>query len=783
VVRGLAASAPGRGALPDDAPDLRRLLGLAAETGDDQLRLFDAVTDVLEAAAAERPLLVVLDDLHRADASSQRLLAHVTTTAPGARVLFVATARGEERLELERAPRTERIELAGLRPEAIRRLLPAEAKIDEAALAAIHERTAGNPFYVAELGRLLDAEGRLPSAVPARVREVVSSRIAGLGATAGEILRAAAVAGRFSIAGLAQITGYDRDQVGDALGNAAAAGLVVAEQPGRFAFTHAIVRDALYDDLTSSRRAQLHDDVARSLGERRDAGADVSAAELAHHRLAAARAGADPQPAWEATVEAAREAASALGHAEAAAHYAAALEALELGAEARGEERLAVLLALADATFAAGDIEGGRRRYSQAAGTARRARAADVLATAALGFAQVQPYGVLDQDAVDLLTQALDALGPEPGVLRARVLGLLASRLHPATDQERREALIEEAVAMARAMGDDRTLLWLQSFAVMIHWHPDRAADRRAASDEVVRLAGPVADHGALLWAHVQRIRDALQVGDAAGAVAGIDRARPIARASRRSYHRWFLLVVEAAWATFRGSLEEGERLAAEALALNRQHGDDCEQEHTVQRLVLARLRWRPQDADVTRLREYASRYATLPVWEAMLASLELQLGRVDEARRSLHSYARDDFERVLRTQDQLAALALLGEVASGTGDHVERLYALLEPHAASNPVVDDAVAAWGPVARVLGLLAAADDRPDDAAAHFGSAVELATAWGAPAWALRAVGDWLWTGVPGDRAALLEQGLALARELELPWVAASLADAAQITTP
>src|SRR5262249_13439425 len=150
------------------------------------------------------------------------------------------------------------------------------------------------------------------------------------------------VAGRFSIAGLAQINTRDRDEVGAALGSAVAAGLVVAEEPGRFAFAHAIVRDALYDDLAPARRAQLHGDVARMLGARRDAGADVSATELAHHRLAAARAGADPQPAWDATVEAAREAGAALGHAEAAAHYAAALEALELGAEAPSEERLTV---------------------------------------------------------------------------------------------------------------------------------------------------------------------------------------------------------------------------------------------------------------------------------------------------------------------------------------------------------------------------------------------------------------------------------------------------------
>ena len=171
-------------------------------------------------------------------------------------------------------------------------------------------------------------------------------------------------------------------------------------------------------------------------------------------------------------------------------------------------------------------------------------------------------------------------------------------------------------------------------------------------------------------------------------------------------------------------------------------------------------------------------------MWEALLRRARVgPRPRRRRPRAGCEACARDGFAAVRRSQDGLAALALLGEVAAGTGDHVDELYEVLRPHAARNPVVDHAVAALGPVARVLGLLAAADDRPADAAAHFGDAIALATEWDAPAWALRAIGDWLWTGVPGDRGALLDRGLGLARELELPGVAASLGDAAQITTP
>ena len=162
--------------------------------------------------------------------------------------------------------------------------------------------------------------------------------------------------------------------------------------------------------LPEARRGEIHEAVASALIVRRDAGADIPAAQIAHHALAAARAGGDPQPAWETALEAAREAASSLGHAEAAAHYAEALEALALGAEAPAAERRATLLDLADATFSAGDIEAARRRYSQAAAAARRDGDADALARAALGFAQVRPYGAVDQESVTLLSQALERL-------------------------------------------------------------------------------------------------------------------------------------------------------------------------------------------------------------------------------------------------------------------------------------------------------------------------------------------------------------------------------------
>jgi hypothetical protein len=169
-----------------------------------------------------------------------------------------------------------------------------------------------------------------------------------------------------------------------------------------------------------------------------------------------------------------------------------------------------------------------------------------------------------------------------------------------------------------------------------------------------------------------------------------------------------------------------------------------------------------------------------------MLASLEWELGDIEAARRSVVICAHDGFASVVGSPDFLPAALCLAEAVSGAAEpaHVERLYELLLPHATANPVLIDLWAIWGPVARGLGLLAAADDRPQDAAAHFADALRLADGWGAQGWALRTIGDWLATGVPvPDRAALVNHGLVLARELDLPGVAARIADDAQTITP
>jgi hypothetical protein len=788
----------GHGRAPAEAPTGAE----SARDGEEgRLRMFDAVVELVRSATRDRALFLALEDVHAADRSSLSLLGHVLEAAPDARLLVVLTYReaelgpghplGELLEDLDRDRRLSRISLRGLPEAEVARFFPPDTAVGPRALHELHERTAGNPFFLREVIRLLAERGELhgdgatlPVVVPDRVREVVGRRLEPIPEATREVLAIAGVVGRpFTIAGVARIGGLGRESVAQALQPALSGRLLEArlDAPGRFGFAHAIVRDAVYDELPPALRARLHASTAALLQESLEAGGEATAAEAAHHALAAARCGGDPQPAWDLSLEAAREAAGLQAHAEAAAHYAGALEALELGVEVSAAVRLETSLALAAATFAAGDIDAARRRFRSVAAAARRSGAAETHARAALGFSEVQQHGVIDTDAIALLQEALDLLPPHDNALRARASARLGQRLDPVTDQARREALVDDGVAMARRLGDDDAVVSLLAAATLVNWPPERDAVRGNAADEVLARAVHGTDLVAVFCARMIRLRDALKAGQLDVVDAELDQLARVAAQSRQTYDRWYLLVLQAARAIFAGRLAEGERLAEEAVELNRRSGA-ADQEHTAQRLALALQRRRPHEAPLAALRDYAVRHPGLPVWRAMLARAEWGLG-ADGGRGTVAACARDGFAAILRTPDWLCGLALLAEPVAewGTEDQIERLIAALADHAGQNVVMDDACAAFGPVARPLGLLAAAAGRSEEASRYFEHAAELAARWHAPGWELAAIADWLASGAPTPGSdQLRDRGLALARELDLPWIAASLG---QTTTP
>ncbi|HYU49902.1 MAG TPA: AAA family ATPase, partial [Candidatus Limnocylindria bacterium] len=304
-----------------------------------QARMLEAVLGVLQRMGDRQPVLLVVEDLHWADRSTRDVLAFIARTARTQRLLVVGTYRTDEihrrhpirpwLAEMERTPRVKRVtlerlgadELAGL-VEAIRALPP-----DRALLRAIADRSEGNPFYVEELlaAGALQPQDQLPS----DLREVLLSRVAALPDEVATLLGVAAVAGRSVEHDLLRdVAAMDDEPLETAMREAIAAGIVIATAEGRsalYAFRHALLQEAVYEDLLPTERRRHHATYAEALRERPApdgaAGAGHLAA-LAHH----ASASHDLAAALAAWIAAGRASASAYAFATAARDLERALD-------------------------------------------------------------------------------------------------------------------------------------------------------------------------------------------------------------------------------------------------------------------------------------------------------------------------------------------------------------------------------------------------------------------------------------------------------------------------
>jgi hypothetical protein len=299
-----------------------------------RFRIFDAVVRLLRALAAERPLVLVLDDLHHADDASLELLAFVTREVATLPVLVMGTYRDAELAvdhPLQGLGRGGRVvPLTGLQEEDVGRLI--EVVTGDGSLGrlarSLHERTGGNPLFVTETVRLLATNRQLDDSVaerlpvPATIRAVIRDRLGRLAPEAQAVLTNAAVLGReFGTAVLAVTTRLASQALLAALDEATVARLIepVHAHPGRHRFVHVLVRDALYEQLPTAERLQQH---ARA-GEALERTPGVPSAVLAHHFGLAAQLG-DPSRAITHALAAGRAAVAECAYRDAARWFDAA---------------------------------------------------------------------------------------------------------------------------------------------------------------------------------------------------------------------------------------------------------------------------------------------------------------------------------------------------------------------------------------------------------------------------------------------------------------------------
>ncbi|MEU5696057.1 AAA family ATPase [Actinosynnema sp. NPDC020468] len=343
---------------PDEGRDvagLTPLIGRRPEQDVGQLQLFDAVHGLLGDLAADRPVLLVLEDLHWSDASTRHLLSFLLSRLRAQRLLVVGTYRSDDLHrshplrpllnELVRLPAVQRLDLTPLSAIDARSFVAALADdLPDDVVLEVAERSDGNPFFAEELIAVA-TDG---SGVPWTLAEVLLARIEQLGRTAQHVVRVASVGGRSVrhdlLRDVAALADPDLD---DALREAVQHHVLQVDRDEVFAFRHALLREAVYGDLLPGERVRLHSAYAARLVSRSDRG---SAAELAHHSLESH----DLAVALSASVRAAEEAQATGAPAEALRHLEQALKLWQaVPVEAR-PDGVTELFLLGRASWAAG---------------------------------------------------------------------------------------------------------------------------------------------------------------------------------------------------------------------------------------------------------------------------------------------------------------------------------------------------------------------------------------------------------------------------------------------
>ena len=786
---------PGSGELRRLVPELaQRVAGLpeplAGDPQGERYRLFEAVCELLCEMAETRPVVLVLDDLHWADKPSLLLLRHLARHTREASLLVIGTYRDTELqpdhplsatlADLSRESRTERCSLTLLDKAAVATLVHSHAGHDVPELSRLlFDETEGNPFFVVEMLRHLtesgaieaggDADRRAAAAgVPEGIKSVIGRRLARLGQRTVGVLRVASVSGRdFGFAVLEHASDLDEDQLVEALDQAVRARVIeeVTGAADRYMFSHALIRETLYGDLTATRRALLHRRVAASLEYLHAADLEPYRAQLAHHFTQAGSAG-DVEKAIEYGARAGDRAVAQLAYEQAAEHYRKAVSLIESVERPRLAQRCDLIIAQGDAERRAGD-PGFRSTLLEAGRLARELDDSERLARAALannrGF--FSATAGVDRERVAMLDAALAAHPDGDSAVRARLLAHLAVELVADPDWPRRAAISDDALAMARRVGDLRTLGRTLNSRYTALWGPRTVQERLSNAREAIELAERIDDPGLTFDAAHFGAHAAMEAGDLVLADRLLERAGCVAEQLGQPIIHWYIAVGRAKRCAINGSPDEAEQLSYAALDIGRTTGQlDCFAWYANQIVVLRFLQGslgsgRP---NFLKAAESGTPYdhsgeplgsRSVPLLVEVVSIVTFcEVGRLDDARPRFEALMRHGLADLPHDWAALAIPALASVACAHLGDRsrAESLYGMLEPFAGQ--FVDTGPSWFGATTHHLALLAATLGRRELAEAHFADAIERYGALGAGAWLRRARLDRvraLGSGTPG----------------------------------
>jgi len=746
-------------------PELERRAPPPPSTGGEAERylLFGAVVDLLARAGSDAPVLLILDDLHWADTPSLRLLRHLLASSDETRlVVFAAYREGDLGRDhplidllaaLHREHGVDRLMLEGLDDVDLIALLETRGgrRLDDQGVELAHalgRETSGNPFFVAEVIRHLAETGSITQesdgtwvgaralsevGLPQSVREVVGRRVARLGEPALRVLGLASVIGRqFDVEVLRRVAELGEDELLDVLDAARQAALVedVPDAADQLMFAHGLIEHTLYQDLSPPRRQRAHRRVAETLEALVGDDDRTRAAELAYH-WGQATAPTDAPKAIGYARRAGDHALAQLAPEDAVHWFRQALGHLDQLLRPDDELRCDLLISLGEAQQRSGDpahdetLAAASELAHQLGSNARIVQA--VLAGERLGGNPAWKLALAPR-----IEEALSVVGPGDSSERARLLAYLVTAVE---GFDRRSAAAEEAITVARRVGDPRVLCHALICACFGLAAPSTLEDRRAWSAEALELAIGNGDLANQMPAHHNTALVHIEEGDFEGADASFAQVRAVA--ARLSMPDSDLVVMtNAAWRSLAaGELADAERFITEG----RERAERIDLPGALiltGALELALRRYQGRVAEVVDfLNDVAdatpgANRLNLNIARAFMYS---ELGDLDTTRRLFDEIWAEGVEALPWDQSWLSTLDMLAVLATvlQAGPAAEQIYGLLAPWSGRVIVFGNGA---GVVDHYLGALATSLGRYEDAEQHLTRALATHDRLAAPYW-------------------------------------------------
>jgi len=709
------------------------------------------ITETVAKMCAIAPRVIVLEDVHWADAATLRLLAHLVKQVGQLPLMLVLTVRDTQLPKEERTRRSldyvlghrdcTRIKLERLSRQDVveysRALLGAKS---EGWADAVFEKSEGNPFFMIELLRPV-SDGRARSAreltLSGPVLDIVRQTLHDLGADCRKALSAAAVIGRgFDLGLLAIATQLEPAALLELLEPAMTSDVIVPERDShtRYRFGHDLIREALYEDLPSMQRVRLHLKVAEALEQRAYDDPSLAMPEIAHHLLAALPAG-DVKRAVEYAQRAATTATHVGAYADACRLLRRALDALQLEPSIDPQVSCELLYLLANTERAAGE-PAFSSHLDQAVALARRHGFRHILVSAAQMVCG--PPGAIASDGVaEILEAALAALPDSETTDRAMLLAHLSWTAPYTWQREKVDRFLQEAVELAQKPSASgaarRTALRAQLYYA---GGPDTLDEVQNICRRMESMVATTQSRQRARWAlepQIARIIAQLQQGNVAAAVRETD---VFGRAARELRHAELVWHFERMRAVLRMNVGEFAEAREAFTELKRR----AEQVNLHTRAALERIDWSELNVQTSSVPLGNIEYVSVlrphleqgPLTFAFKVQLLCRLGLIAEARAVLETVTVARVMDLPRSRDYIPTLGHIGFACAQTGNKElgEAIYKLLLPYP-HLCIVALSLHSFGPVARTLGEIAGnLLGRRDEAAAHFETAISDSERYG-----------------------------------------------------